>query len=110
MNLESNHPNPPSVGQGVYYFDSGVCPGNLYVGLVKKVSRTSIVVLVPHFFFQVGGPGWNHLDPRNLLVFTWRQSKQKWARKGDGNAHGYILFPDSGSAVDIQNTFATLGE
>ena len=78
----------PKVGEAVYYYNPRVCPGEMYAGLVKKVLKTSIVVLIPqlHGTYGFHGDGWGHENSNNLVTFTWRASRKRWGEKNDGHA------------------------
>ena len=109
----------PKVGEAVYYYNPRVRPAEMFAGLVKKVSKTSITVLIPELHgiqgFHEGlsryqyGSGWGYENPNNLITFTWRKNRKRWGEKGDGHASCCILFPDPEEAALVKGTFETLG-
>jgi len=104
MNFETNVRNP-KVGTAVYYFVHRTIPGCLYYGLVKKVSNRRIEVLVPH----LSGGGWDHMNPSNVRVFTWREARKKWGELDDGYGYDCILFLDPVTEAEIRSSFESLG-
>lgn len=104
MRFDTNVPTP-RLGAGVYFYVPRSNPETMFPAVIKKVTKREIVLLVP----QLGGKGWKHEEPDNLVRFTWRQSRGKWAEKNDGLGLDCVLFPDPETEECILGTFRSLG-
>jgi len=104
MRFDTNVPTP-RLGAGVYFYVPRSNPETMFPALITKVTKREIVLLVP----QLGGKGWKHQNPGNLVRFTWRPSRAKWAEKNDGLGLDCVLFPDPETEEGILSTFQSLG-
>lgn len=100
----------PYVGMPVLYMDKRGAPWGLWHGIIRKVTKTRLVVCVPQWRSQwPGGKGWGTKDPLNLKTFTYRPAYNIYAELDDIAGHNRLFFPDARTRDDILDTFVALG-